>query len=68
MAPDREYGKKGGLTTMTSPKGSARKQILDALADATELETIAGKVDTPTLPLVGSINTDITKEEELGYE
>lgn len=49
------------------PKQSTRKIILDALSAETSEEATIGKPENPVLPLVGSLNVPISKEEEI-YE
>ena len=47
-----------------NPKPSTKKFILDALCAETPSESIEGRPNTPTLPLVGSENVSISREEE----
>lgn len=45
-----------------------KKMVLDALSAATEEEQSEGRPDMPILPLVGSANVEVSKQEEKLYE
>lgn len=53
---------------MGMQEDKTKKMILDALSEGQVDENIEGRPDSPTLPLVGSLNVSVSQKEEKDYE